>query len=719
MRGRELTTDEPARRNHRGARLGLFVLVAAVVSPAWWVTTPASAAAGRPDLTVSKIAAPAAAKAGTSIRVSSTVKNAARKGAGASTTSFSLSRDRKVGGDIRLAATSKVKSLKPKRSLSRATSATIPAGTSAGSYYLIACADSKKKVREGNEKNNCRAGRTPIRVTRAAPTQPTGPTPPGRGKLTIAPATLEFGAVTIGSGPVQKSLTATNTGTAALPVLVGGALAGDDAFTMIIDECAGQVLAAGSSCRVLVRFNPVDAGNRTSTLTVRGGAGSHPISATAGLRGTVVDPLGARLTSELGGTSFGTVPQGITTPTTTFTIVNTGTNGSGEISTPAFTAGADNGFEIVSETCGGETLGVGDSCTVSVNLTARAQGSLASTLTIAAAPGGTLDLALTATGENAFMVPNGLDFGTLAVGSTSAVQTFSPANTGDDKNDVSVTVTGPDADQFEIPWQSCAPQVSNHQSCSVQVQFKPTSPGPKSAQVTLRSTPGGIVNVALTGAADSWSVAPAGGSFSAFAGETTDTTSFTFTNLDDPTTGPLSSQLTGPDASQFVVVSDGCAGVTLPTGSTCSVAVAFNPTGSPGSRSAVLTVAGTPGGPKNVALAGTVLEPATFSVTPAGDPISFGTIPAGNGAHAPWQLMLRNTGDATSEPVSLALVSENVPGQFVIDPFGCTAKVLAPNETCFFKLAFQPTQTGSFSASLTITAPNAVGVSVSLSGVGS
>ena len=42
---------------------------------------------------------------------------------------------------------------------------TIPAGTPAGTYRLLACADDRRVVAESNETNNCRASTTTVKVT--------------------------------------------------------------------------------------------------------------------------------------------------------------------------------------------------------------------------------------------------------------------------------------------------------------------------------------------------------------------------------------------------------------------------------------------------------------------------------------------------------------------------------------------------------------------------
>ena len=41
---------------------------------------------------------------------------------------------------------------------------TIPGGTAAGTYYLLACADDAGVIAESNEGNNCRASATTVQV---------------------------------------------------------------------------------------------------------------------------------------------------------------------------------------------------------------------------------------------------------------------------------------------------------------------------------------------------------------------------------------------------------------------------------------------------------------------------------------------------------------------------------------------------------------------------
>ncbi|WP_322919213.1 CARDB domain-containing protein [Nocardioides renjunii] len=119
----------------------------------------------RPDLTTTSVTVTAAAKPGEAISVSTTVKNASKRKAPATRTTYALSTDTSAGGDITLPGTSKVKALKPGRSASVKTAVALPGSTPDGSYFVIACADAAKKVRESREKNNCRASDAPVEVS--------------------------------------------------------------------------------------------------------------------------------------------------------------------------------------------------------------------------------------------------------------------------------------------------------------------------------------------------------------------------------------------------------------------------------------------------------------------------------------------------------------------------------------------------------------------------
>lgn len=138
---------------------------------------PVSAAVAAPpraDVTVKSISVSASAEPGGSMSLSVAVKNVGRGKASATKTSFSLSKDKAVGGDIKLAQ-GKPKTLRPGKTGTLKTNVVVPTATPDGAYFVIACADATKKVRELREENNCRASGAPVQVTR--PSVPADPSP--------------------------------------------------------------------------------------------------------------------------------------------------------------------------------------------------------------------------------------------------------------------------------------------------------------------------------------------------------------------------------------------------------------------------------------------------------------------------------------------------------------------------------------------------------------
>jgi hypothetical protein len=147
----------------RGGPRTAAVLAAACLT-ATLVPAASAAPSSRPDLTTTSVTVTAAAKPGEEISVAAKVKNASKGKAPATRTTFALSTDKSAGGDIALPVKGKVKALKPGRSAAVKATVVLPDSTPDGSYFVIACADAAKKVRESKEKNNCRASDAPVEV---------------------------------------------------------------------------------------------------------------------------------------------------------------------------------------------------------------------------------------------------------------------------------------------------------------------------------------------------------------------------------------------------------------------------------------------------------------------------------------------------------------------------------------------------------------------------
>jgi hypothetical protein len=119
---------------------------------------PASAVAGKkPDLKVTSLTTPNSVENDTPFDVTDTTTNSGKKAAGASKTRFYLSSDETRGaGDPRLSGQHSVPRLGKGKS-DTATTEVSPSSGTQGIYFVLACADDKKDVKEKNEANNCTA----------------------------------------------------------------------------------------------------------------------------------------------------------------------------------------------------------------------------------------------------------------------------------------------------------------------------------------------------------------------------------------------------------------------------------------------------------------------------------------------------------------------------------------------------------------------------------
>lgn len=109
------------------------------------------------DLVVPSLSAPATVMLTGPLVVTDSTKNQGFAPVPQSTTAFYLSLNTAHDGNDRLLGSRAVSALGPSQTESLSTSLAIPAGTSAGSYYVIAVADAGGAVAESLENNNTRA----------------------------------------------------------------------------------------------------------------------------------------------------------------------------------------------------------------------------------------------------------------------------------------------------------------------------------------------------------------------------------------------------------------------------------------------------------------------------------------------------------------------------------------------------------------------------------
>jgi len=226
---------------------------------------------------------------------------------------------------------------------------------------------------------------------------------------TISPNPLAFGNQTVGTTSATQNLTVANTGNSALANLtIAGVTTATSPFTRVTTgafpanapNCAaGTTLAVGASCTVKVRFAPTVAGSPTATVTV--GAtilDAPPPPHLATLTGTGVAPLvsftGATNPGSLSGNTlaFGNQP-GTVSSTVTIKVVGGGqvVFGTATVAGTRFNKGAD--------TCSGNTVAAGGTCTIEVNFNGAGNTNRTGTLAVVDSTGTAIAPVLNLTGS--------------------------------------------------------------------------------------------------------------------------------------------------------------------------------------------------------------------------------------------------------------------------------------------------------------------------------
>jgi trimeric autotransporter adhesin len=180
-----------------------------------------------------------------------------------------------------------------------------------------------------------------------------------------------------------------------------------------------------------------------------------------------------------------------------------------------------------------------------------------------------------------------------------------------------------------------------------------------------------------------------------------------------------SASVTGQDAANFQIVSDGCSGVQLENGKACSIEVRFDARGVPGSRSATLELA-TSEGAVEVPLSASAIT-GTLSASPSS--LSFAGIPfTAPGSHNEGEntetesFNIENSANASTRIEATSITGPDA-SSFSVQ-WNCEGVTLGTSNSCGMGVRFQPTSPGPKSASLVIANDSGTPLVVPLEGVG-
>ena len=412
--------------------------------------------------------------------------------------------------------------------------------------------------------------------------------------VSLAPDSLQFAALAVGSSSPSQSVLLRNMGSSALSI---SSITASGDFSES-DTCGGNVAAAGS-CVITVTFTPSAQGARSGSIVIQDDAAGAPHSVAlsgVGEGGSSTNPAADAVLSP-STLTFLSVPVGRSSASQSVTLTNAG-NASLAIS----------GIQVSGDFSENDncptTLSEGAACTINLVFTPTVDGTRSGTLTVAQKNSiETVSLTGVGSAGNVQLSPVTLTFASVPVGSSSslAVQVSNIGN-------ASVSITGIQITGDYAATNNCPSLIAAGASCSITIAFTPTATGTRTGSITVSG--GGQIGqtVSLTGVGTQADlvISPASLAFSSEPiGVSSASQTVTLTNSGNAATSISILQVTG-DYTQ----TNNCPAV-IAGGSSCIVKVVFTPSAT-GSRSGTLTINDSTSNPQTVTLSG---SGASFSLS--------------------------------------------------------------------------------------------------------
>jgi Abnormal spindle-like microcephaly-assoc'd, ASPM-SPD-2-Hydin len=513
--------------------------------------------------------------------------------------------------------------------------------------------------------------------------------------LSISPASLSFGNVTVGQSSSQ-AVTLTNTGNSNLMIsqaTVSGAGFSTSGLTL------PATLSSGQNISMNVQFAPTVAGGATGSIILTDTAPNSP--QTISLAGSGV-ASNATLTLNPGSIAFGSVVVG-SNSSQTVTITNTGTSSA----TITQVAASGSGFSVTGITVP-VTLGAGQNTTFSAVFDPTTAGNASGTIAVTSSSTDPT-VALTGTGTQGALSANpaSINFGSLLIGSSGTVP-VTLTNSGT----ASVTISSDNVSgaAFSISGLTTPLTLNAGQNTSFNAKFSPTASGSVSGSISITSNaPGSPLAISLSGSGTATqpqlTISP---SSVAFGSVNVGSNASQIITLTNPGNGALTVSAASASGTGFSM-----SGLSLPVtinpGSNTTFTAQFAPTTAGSASGSISITSNAPGSPAAIPLSGTGLQ-AQISANPTS--VAFGNVTDGNTNTTP--VKISNGGTAT-----LTISSATVTGTgFSISGLTTPVSINAGQNTTF-NVAFSPNSAGSVNGSISL-ANNAPGspFSIPLSGTG-
>ena len=324
-----------------------------------------------------------------------------------------------------------------------------------------------------------------------------------------------------------------------------------------------------------------------------------------------------------------------------------------------------------------------------------------------------------------------LAFGHTPAGTQGTLKTVTVRNVGTGPATVDAALGGPNGGEFALdPSGTCAAgPVAVDATCTVVVQFNPTTQGSKTANLRITPTVGGTtltaraVTVALGGLGDpplapAITVTPGVLSFGSVTPPSTPKLTTTVKNTGTGKLKIFSATISGAQAGDYAVTATTCGtlGQTweIAVGDNCTVEVTFTPKAQAARVASLVLSHNATGGSTTVSLTGTGLG-SQFTLSPS--PIGFSNVTVNTTKTQ--TVSVKNSG-TINVTLGAATFTGSGAAAYSWSAGTCTG-VLLPGKSCNAVVSFKPTAKVSYSATLAVAGDATslpAQVTVSLSGTG-